>query len=99
MGEKSVQKKRYIVEKAREVFVEKGFKNCEVHITQREDVTGDNRVLVDIDINKNEKVKVHKIFITGANPKHVAKLKRAMKKTHEKSFVNMFRSKKFLPEM
>lgn len=26
MGEKSVQKKRYIVEKAREVFVEKGFK-------------------------------------------------------------------------
>ena len=79
-------------------FVEKGFKNCEVHITQREDVTGDNRVPVDIDINKNEKVKVHKIFITGANPKHVAKLKRAMKKTHEKSFVNMFRSKKFLPE-
>lgn len=79
-------------------FVEKGFKNCEVHITQREDVTGDNHVLVDIDINKNEKVKVHKIFITGANPKHVAKLKRAMKKTHEKSFVNMFRSKKFLPE-
>lgn len=79
-------------------FVEKGFKNCEVHITQREDVTSDNRVLVDIDINKNEKVKVHKIFITGANPKHVAKLKRAMKKTHEKSFVNMFRSKKFLPE-
>lgn len=79
-------------------FVEKGFKNCEVHITQREDVTGDNRVLVDIDINKNEKVKVHKIFITGANPKHVVKLKRAMKKTHEKSFVNMFRSKKFLPE-
>lgn len=79
-------------------FVEKGFKNCEVHITQREDVTGDNRVLVDIDINKNEKVKVHKIYITGANPKHVAKLKRAMKKTHEKSFVNMFRSKKFLSE-
>ena len=79
-------------------FVEKGFKNCEVHITQREDVTGDNRVLAYIDINKNEKVKVHKIYITGANPKHVAKLKRAMKKTHEKSFVNMFRSKKFLPE-
>ena len=26
MGEKSVQKKRYIVEKARDVFMEKGFK-------------------------------------------------------------------------
>lgn len=79
-------------------FEEKGFKNCEVNIVQREDVTGDNRVLVDININKNEKVKVKKIFITGVDPKHVGKLKRAMKKTHEKSFVNMFRSKKFLPE-
>ena len=38
-------------------FEEKGFKNCEVHIVQREDVTGDNRVLVDININKNAKVK------------------------------------------
>lgn len=79
-------------------FEEKGFKNCEVHIVQREDVTGDNRVLVDININKNAKVKVKKIFINGVEQKHVAKLKRAMKKTHEKSFVNMFRSKKFLPE-
>ena len=79
-------------------FEEKGFKNCEVHIVQREDVTGDNRVLVDININKNAKVKVKNIFINGVEQKHVAKLKRAMKKTHEKSFVNMFRSKKFLPE-
>lgn len=79
-------------------FEEKGFKNCEVHIVQREDVTGDNRVLVDININKNAKVKVKNILINGVEQKHVAKLKRAMKKTHEKSFVNMFRSKKFLPE-
>lgn len=80
-------------------FEEKGFKNCEVNIVQREDVTGDNRVLVDININKNEKIKVSKIFITGADPKHVAKLKKAMKKTHEKSLINLFRSKKFLPEV
>lgn len=79
-------------------FEEKGFKNCEVNIVQREDVTGDNRVLVDIDINKNEKIKVRKIFITGAKPEHVRKLKKAMKKTHEKSFVNIFRSKKFLAD-
>ena len=57
-------------------FEEKGFKNCEVNIVQREDVTGDNRVLVDIDINKNEKIKVRKIFITGAKPEHVRKLKK-----------------------
>lgn len=80
-------------------YEEKGFKNAKVEITQREDVTKENRVLVDIDINKNEKVKVHKIFITGIeSPKQVSKLKRAMKKTREKNFYNIFKSKKFLPE-
>ncbi len=79
-------------------FEDKGFKNCEVDIVQREDVTGDNRVILDVNINKNEKIKVQKIFFTGVDQKYVRKLKKAMKKTHEKSFVNMFRSKKFLPE-
>lgn len=79
-------------------FEDKGFKNCEVHIMQREDVTADNRVIVDIDIKKNDKIKVHKIYITGVDEKEARKLKKAMKKTHEKSFINIFRSKKFLPE-
>ncbi len=79
-------------------FEDKGFKNCEVDIVQREDVTGDNRVILDVNINKNEKIKVRKIFISGVDKKYVGKLKKAMKKTHEKSFVNMLRSKKFLPE-
>ena len=80
-------------------FDGKGYNNAEVEIVQREDVTGDNRVLVDIYINKNEKIKVHKIYITGVdNPKQIKKLKKAMKKTHEKSFVTIFKNKKFLPE-
>ena len=80
-------------------FDGKGYNNAEVEIVQREDVTGDNRVLVDIHINKNEKIKVHKIYITGVdNPKQIKKLKKAMKKTHEKSFVTIFKNKKFLPE-
>ncbi len=79
-------------------FEDKGFKNCEVDIVQREDVTGDNRVILDVNINKNEKIKVRKIYISGVDKKYVGKLKKAMKKTHEKSFVNMLRSKKFLPE-
>ncbi len=80
-------------------FEEKGFKNAEVNVTQREDITGENRVLLNIDINKNEKIKVRRIFIDGIDsPKQVKKLKRAMKKTHEATFANWFRSKKFLPE-
>lgn len=41
---------------------------------------------------------MNKIFITGVDPKQVGKLKRAMKKTHEKSLLNIFRSKKFIPD-
>ena len=91
-----------IIDRAKKIiknfFDGKGYKNAEVDIVQRDDVTKENHVLLDIHINKNEKVKVHKIYITGINPKQVGKLKRAMKKTREKSFRNMFRSKKFLPE-
>ncbi len=79
-------------------FDEKGFKNAQVDIQQREDVTGDNRVLLDININKSEKIKINKIYITGVDQKLVGKLKRSMKKTREKSLINLLRSKKFVPE-
>lgn len=79
-------------------FEDKGFKNASVDIVQREDVTGDNRMLVDVIIDKNEKIKVNRIYISGVEESRVKKLKRAMKKTHEKGLANLFRSKKFLPE-
>ncbi len=79
-------------------FEEKGFKNADVTILQKDDITSDNRVLVDISVNKNQKTKVNKIYISGVTEKEAKKLKRAMKKTHEKSIWNIFRSKKFLPE-
>ena len=70
-------------------FDGKGYNNAEVEIVQREDVTGDNRVLVDIYINKNEKIKVHKIYNTGLNsPKPMKKLREAMKKTAGERFVS-----------
>ncbi len=90
-----VDRAEYIIKR---YFEEKGFKNAEVSIVQRDDVTGDNRVLVDIYINKHEKIKINKIFISGVDADKMKKLKKAMKKTKEKSFVNLFRSKKFLPE-
>ncbi len=79
-------------------FDEKGYKNAEVEIIQREDVTKNNHVLVDINIDRHEKIKVRKIHIAGIDDDKIKKLKKAMKKTKEKNFVNMFRSKKFLPE-
>ena len=79
-------------------FEDKGFKNAEVDIKQREDVTGNNKVLVDININKQNRIKVNKIYLTGVDKKLEGKAKRAMKKTREKSLRNFLRSKRFLPE-
>ena len=48
-------------------YDEKGFKNAEINITQRDDASNENHVIVDINIDKKEKVKVNKIYIAGAN--------------------------------
>lgn len=84
-------------------YDDKGYKNAKVNVTQRPDVTGDNRVIVDIDIDKKGKIKVHRIYIEGANALPEKKVRYAMKKTREKTrFDNLwhalFRSKKFTEE-
>lgn len=43
-----------------------------------------NEVIVNIDIDKKEKVKVHQITIVGNEALTTKKLKRVMKKTNEK---------------
>ena len=43
-------------------FDDKGFKNAEVIISQKDDPANENQVIVDIDIDKKEKIKVHAIL-------------------------------------
>ena len=81
-------------------YSEKGYKNAEVKINQRPDVTADGKVIVDINVDKKEKIKINRIYIEGASELPAKKVKYAMKKTREKTrFDNMlytlFRSKKF----
>lgn len=80
-------------------FDDKGFKNADIDIVQKEDITADNRMIVDININKNSKIRVHKIYISGVDPKEVKPLKQAMKKTNDRSSIKKwFSSKKFLED-
>lgn len=65
-------------------FDEKGFKNAEVNIVEREDPENKEQVYIDVNIDKKEKVKVHKITIEGNQVLTDKKLKRIMKKTNEK---------------
>ncbi|KAA6349237.1 Outer membrane protein assembly factor BamA [termite gut metagenome] len=80
-------------------FDDKGFKNADVIIVQKDDPVNENQVIVDINIDKKEKVKVHQITIVGSSAIKASKLKRVMKKTNEKGkLVNLFRTKKFVEE-
>lgn len=78
-------------------FGDKGFKNAEVKIDLREDLSHKNEVIVDIKVDKNEKVKVHKIYIDGNEVLSDRQLQRVMKKTNEKgNILELFNQKKFV---
>ena len=62
-------------------YDDKGYKNAEVKVVQRPDVTGDNRVIVDVEIDKKDKIKVHRIYIDGTDALPEKKVRYAMKKT------------------
>ena len=86
---------KQIIEK---YYDDKGFKNAEVSVTQREDLSHENEVIVDIKVDRHDKVKVHKIYIEGNEVLSDGKLKRTMKKTNEKgSLRKLFSQKKFVP--
>jgi outer membrane protein insertion porin family len=82
----------------KDIFLEKGFLNTEVNIVQRDDTTQNNSLILDIYIDKKEKVKVNDIFITGNKAIKAITLERAMKKTNSHSLRNFFKTKKFLQE-
>lgn len=86
---------KQIVEK---YYDDKGFKNAEVNVVQKEDLSNANEVIVDIVVDRHDKVKVHKIYIEGNEVLSDGKLKRTMKKTNEKkSLAKIFSQKKFVP--
>ncbi len=92
-----------IVDRAEKVikkhFENKGFKDAEVNIRQTDDLTRENEVIVDVFVDKKEKIKVHKIYIDGNEVLSDRKVKWAMKKTNEKgNLLHIFRQKKFIEE-
>ncbi len=80
-------------------FDDKGFKNADVNIVQTDDPKSPNEVIVDVNIDKKEKIHVHKITFEGNVVLKSKKLKRVMKKTNERhKLANIFRPKKFVNE-
>ena len=80
------------------IFLEKGFLNTEVNIIQRDDTNQTNSVILDINVNKKEKVKIGEIVFHGNKNLKAGMLEGSMKKTKAKKIKNFFSSKKFLSE-
>ena len=90
---------------AKKYFDDKGYKNAEINILQRDDVANKNQVILDIDVDKKEKLKVRNIIIEGNEQLPMKKIKGsffskgAFAKTHEAGKLgNLLKSKKFTPE-
>ena len=90
---------------AKRYFDNKGFKNADIEIRQRDDVSNKNQVILDVIIDKKEKMKVRDIIIEGNAQLSSSKIKGgflrkgAFAKTHEAGKLSsLFKAKKFTPE-
>lgn len=78
-------------------YDEKGFSNARVNIVEKDDPDYPGQIALDIYIDKNLKVKVYQIFLNGVEQVEENVLKRAMKKTNERSrFADFLRTKKYV---
>ena len=81
----------------RQHYKQKGYGNADVHITLHEDLSAPNEMIVDIAVDRHDKVKVHKIYLEGNEVLSDSKLKRTIKKTNEKgNILKLFSQKKFV---
>ena len=90
---------------AKKYFDDKGYKNAEINIVQRDDNNSKNQVTLDVNIDKKKKMKVHKIYIDGNKELSDKKLKGglfkkgAFSKIHESGTLASFlKSKKYTLE-
>ncbi len=85
---------KHIIE---DYYSKKGFKNAEIKIVQQPDLSKENQVILNVIVNRNSKVKVHKIYIDGNEVLSDRKIKRVMKKTNESSdLLKIFSQRKFV---
>ena len=71
-------------------YVDKGFRNVDVKISEVKDPKADNAVNIIFLINKNGKVRINNIYLAGNEEVSDAKIKKQMKGTHEQSRLTLY---------
>lgn len=79
-------------------FHEKGYLFTEVNYEQKKDTTEANNVILVVNVDKKTKTKVDDISFEGNKNFKEKQLRKFLKKTKERSSINIFRSGKFLQD-
>ena len=91
----------YLLNNAKKIikdhFVEKGFLNTQVEIIQKEDPAQPNNVILTIQVDKKDKVKIADIKFIGNEFFSDKKLRKQLKDTKVKN-LNFFRASKYIGE-
>jgi outer membrane protein insertion porin family len=78
-------------------YIEKGFLNTTVEYVQKDDPDQPNNVILNINVDKNERVKIEEFTFKGNQSFADKKLRRKMKGT-KKANLNFFKPSKFIDE-
>ncbi|MCF8218250.1 MAG: outer membrane protein assembly factor BamA [Bacteroidales bacterium] len=82
----------------KDYFIDKGFLKAEVNFKQKTDSASSNSIILDIEIDKNDKVKINEINFIGNHHLSDNELKRTFKETKEKNFFRFWKASKFIRE-
>jgi len=79
-------------------YIEKGYLNATAEVREVKDSTFANRVVLIIDVDKKNRIKIHSLEFEGNTYFSDKKLRKAMKETKVKKWYKIFTSSKFLDE-
>lgn len=79
-------------------FMDKGFLNAQVRITQLADTLRGNNAALKVTVNKGDKVKINRIEFVGREEIAEKKLRRKLKATKQRRFGRIFTPSKFVPK-
>jgi outer membrane protein insertion porin family len=77
-------------------FIDKGFLNVNTYISRVQDTSANNRVILNIKVDKGEKVKILNIYVNGNNDLLDKEIKRKLKNTKEKRFYRIWKASKYI---
>lgn len=91
----------YILNKTQKIirdhYIEKGFLNTSVDFIQKDDPNQPNNIILSINVDKKEKVKIGEFDFVGNESFKESKLRRQMKETKKKN-LNFFKASKYIDD-